>query len=126
MKPVSLITLGIRLFAIVAMGTVFFRFVEKWSWVDSYFFTVVTISTVGYGDPTPATDLGKIGATILIFLGLGVFAMAIQQFAAEHLAERDRHPGAIQRMVMRMNRQHHHRPEYGEHHEHHHPRAARP
>lgn len=118
---ISLITLFMRLGAVILMGTVFFRLVEQWSWVDSYYFTVVTISTVGYGDFTPVTDLGKIGATILIFLGLGVFALAIQQFAKEHLAEREKHPGAIQRLVMRMNRQHHHRAEYGERHEHHDP-----
>jgi hypothetical protein len=28
---------------------------------------------------TPKTDAGKIGATILIFVGLGVFALAVQQ-----------------------------------------------
>lgn len=64
---------------IIAVGTVFFRLVEGWSWLDSYFFTVVTLSTVGYGTIVPATALGKIAATVLIFFGLGVFAVAVQQ-----------------------------------------------
>ncbi len=69
------------LLTIIAGGTVFFRFVESWTWLDSYFFTVVTLSTVGYGSLVPATAIGKIGTTILIFLGLGIFAAAIQQLS---------------------------------------------
>lgn len=63
----------------IALGTVFFRHVEGWSWLDSYFFTVVTLSTVGYGNLVPATVAGKIGTTVLIFFGIGVVAAAIQQ-----------------------------------------------
>ncbi|MCW1955475.1 potassium channel family protein [uncultured Lentibacter sp.] len=65
---------------VVVSGTVFFRLVEGWSWIDAYFFTVVTLSTVGYGNLVPATVLGKIGTTVFIFTGLGIFALAIQQF----------------------------------------------
>ncbi len=104
-----------RLGAVITGGTVFFRYVEGWTWIDSYFFTVVTISTVGYGHPIPATDIGKIGTTVLIFAGLGVFAVALQQIAVESMAERDGDPGMLRRMMRRMNRQDHHR------HEHHHP-----
>lgn len=64
---------------IIAIGTVFFRFIEGWSWLDAYFFTVVTLSTVGYGSLVPATPVGKIATTILIFIGIGAVAVAIQQ-----------------------------------------------
>ncbi len=68
------------LLIVIASGTVFFRFVEGWSLIDSYFFTVVTLSTVGYGNLVPATVLGKIGTTFFIFTGLGIFALAIREF----------------------------------------------
>jgi voltage-gated potassium channel len=78
--------------AIVAGGTVFFHIVEGWGWLDAYFFTVVTISTVGYGNLVPATAAGKIATTALIFLGLGVFGAAIRQLTqltyASRLAQR--------------------------------------
>lgn len=73
---------------IVTSGTVFYHFVEGWSWLDSYFFTVVTLSTVGYGSLVPATALGKIGTTVLIFLGLGVFALVIQLLGERALTRR--------------------------------------
>ena len=68
------------LVVVVLSGTVFFHLVEGWSWIDAYFFTVVTLSTVGYGNLVAATVLGKIGTTVFIFTGLGIFALAIQQF----------------------------------------------
>ena len=86
-------TLLAALGTVGAGGTVFFRHVEGWSWVASYFFTVVTLSTVGYGTPVPETVLGKIGTTVFIFVGLGVFALAIQQFALYSLERREREGG---------------------------------
>ncbi|MGE4327676.1 MAG: potassium channel family protein [Pseudodonghicola sp.] len=74
---------------VVTLGTVFFHYVEHWNWIDSYFFTVVTISTVGYGNLVPVTIIGKIGATLLIFFGLGIFAVAIQQFALYNMRKRE-------------------------------------
>jgi len=71
--PLGLLVLG---------GTFFYHHVEGWSYTDSYFFTVVTLSTVGYGNMVPATALGKIGTTIFIFVGLGVFAVAVQQIGS--------------------------------------------
>lgn len=90
--------LGLRLFllistlpAIIFAGTVFFHFIEGWSWLDSYFFTVITLSTVGYGSLVPATAAGKIGTTIFIFVGLGVFAIAVQQIGAFAMRQREEH-----------------------------------
>lgn len=88
---VSARTIVISLFLVLAGGTVFFRHVEGWSWIDAYFFTVVTVSTVGYGNLVPATALGKIGTTVLIFVGLGVFAVAIHRFANYHMRKREEH-----------------------------------
>ena len=84
-------TLVLTLTLIISSGTVFFKLVEGWSWLDAYFFTVVTISTVGYGSLVPATAAGKIGTTVFIFLGLGVFAVAIQQFGVYAMRKREEH-----------------------------------
>jgi hypothetical protein len=39
--------------AVVGVGTWFYHTVEGWSWVDSFYFTMVTLATVGYGDFSP-------------------------------------------------------------------------
>ncbi|ASP22004.1 voltage-gated potassium channel [Antarctobacter heliothermus] len=91
MTRLRLLTLFLTMALIVALGTVFFHFVEGWSWLDSYFFSVVTLSTVGYGELVPATAAGKIGTTVFILLGLGIFAVAIQQFGLFAMRKREEH-----------------------------------
>ncbi len=91
MTQIKPFTVVLSLIFVVGCGTVFYHHIEGWSWLDSYFFTVVTISTVGYGNLVPVTALGKIGATVLIFVGLGVFAIAIHQFAVYHMRKREAH-----------------------------------
>lgn len=81
MNRETLVIIFSALLAVILAGTVFFHFAEGWSWLDSYFFTVVTLSTVGYGNLVPTTVAGKIGTTVLIFVGLGIFAAAIQQLS---------------------------------------------
>ena len=85
------VTLAASLVLIILVGTVFFHLVEGWSWLDAYFFTVVTLSTVGYGSLVPATALGKIGTTVFIFVGLGVFAVAVHQFGQYTMRKREEH-----------------------------------
>lgn len=91
MRQLKRSTIFISLIGILAMSTIFFHFVEGWGWVDSYFFTVITISTVGYGKLVPITTAGKLATTFLIFSGLGVFALAIREFAQYHMQKREEH-----------------------------------
>lgn len=91
MNRLRLLTLLGTLAGIIAVGTVFFRQVEGWSWLDSYFFTVVTLSTVGYGELVPQTAIGRIGTTVFILVGLGIFAVAVQQFGQYAMRKREEH-----------------------------------
>jgi voltage-gated potassium channel len=75
---------------LIVSSTVFFRWAEGWTWVDAYFFTVVTISTVGYGVLVPATVLGKIATTILIFSGIGIVAATIEHVGSVLIDRRAR------------------------------------
>ncbi|MDE4174997.1 potassium channel family protein [Phaeobacter sp. PT47_59] len=79
------------LIGIIALSTVFFHYAEGWNWLDSLFFTVVTISTVGYGNFVPVTAAGKIGTIVLICSGLGVFALAVREFALYQIQKREEH-----------------------------------
>lgn len=67
--------------AILLSGTVFYSAVEGWSLIDSLYFSVTTISTVGFGDLSPQTDLGKLFTVVYIFVGVGVFVVLFAQFA---------------------------------------------
>lgn len=66
---------GMLAIAVISIGTVFYHFVEKLSWVDAYYFSVITLATVGYGDITPHTDLGKIFTTFYVLCGIGIIGL---------------------------------------------------
>ena len=62
---------------LIVIATIFYWIVEGWSLLDSAYFAVVTIATVGYGDFTPKTALGKVFTIAYIFAGIGIFAAAV-------------------------------------------------
>ena len=47
-------------FVIMLLGSIGFMWVEPLSPLDAFYFSIVTIATVGYGDLCPATQAGKI------------------------------------------------------------------
>ena len=59
---------------ILLSGTWFYHAVEGWSWLDAFYFSVITLTTVGYGDFSPQTAVGKIFTVVYIVLGLGVLS----------------------------------------------------
>jgi voltage-gated potassium channel len=57
---------------VLITGTLVYHFVEGWRWLDSLYFCVITLSTIGYGDFSPQTDLGKIFTILYIIIGIGI------------------------------------------------------
>ena len=78
LKDKSYRDLLITTFIILVIGTVVFHYLEDWSWLDSLYFSVITLTTIGYGDFSPQTDGGKVFALIYIVLGVGVILSFIQ------------------------------------------------
>jgi voltage-gated potassium channel len=69
---------------LILVGTVFYSLVEGWSLVDSFYFSVVTLTTVGYGDLSPDTTPAKLFTTVYIFLGLSIIATFASSIAKQH------------------------------------------
>lgn len=62
---------------ILLTGTWFYHQVEGWSWLDAFYFSVITLTTVGYGDFSPQTAVGKLFTIVYIILGLGLLSSFI-------------------------------------------------
>jgi voltage-gated potassium channel len=56
----------------LALGTVDYRYIEGWSWLDSLYFSVITLTTIGYGDFSPQTDIGKLFTMAYIIIGVAL------------------------------------------------------
>lgn len=67
-------------------GATFYHFAEKWSYIDALYFAAATMTTVGYGDITPQTDIGKIFTILYVFGGVGIALYGLSLIAA-HLVE---------------------------------------
>jgi hypothetical protein len=57
---------------LLVVGTVAYRLLEDWSWVDSLYFSVVAVTTVGFGDLTPSTDGSKLFTVVYILSGITI------------------------------------------------------
>ncbi|MGB0260176.1 MAG: potassium channel family protein [Flavobacteriaceae bacterium] len=57
---------------VLAIGTVVYHYVEGWSWLDSIYFSIITLTTIGYGDLSPQTVPGKIFTMVYILVGVGL------------------------------------------------------
>lgn len=70
----------IAVLAIVVLifgGVLGFMLLEDYNFIDAFFMTVITMSTVGYEEVHPLQDDGKIFASILIICSFSTFAYAI-------------------------------------------------
>ena len=52
------------------------------SFLDALYWSLVTVSTVGYGDHYPVTVVGKFTAVALMFFGVGIFAGIVAAIVA--------------------------------------------
>jgi voltage-gated potassium channel len=58
-------------------ATTFYSMVEGWEVLDSLYFSVTTLATVGFGDLHPSTPLSKVFTMVYMVLGVGVFVAFI-------------------------------------------------
>lgn len=73
----NLVRIILVLMGLTMIGTLWFRFYEKWTWIESLYMTVITLTTVGYREvrlPSPGTQL-----FIVVFLvtGIGFFMYGV-------------------------------------------------
>jgi hypothetical protein len=67
-------------------GTVIFMLIEGFSLIDSFYFCFITLATIGYGDLSPSTDVGKLVTVIYSIAGLGIMAALISSIATQRLS----------------------------------------
>lgn len=78
--------------AVIVVGTAGYVLIEGWSVWDAFYMTVITITTVGYGEVHPLSRLGQVFTVVIILTGVSSFFYAFTLFmallAGGHLVER--------------------------------------
>jgi voltage-gated potassium channel len=88
------VSLGLLTAIAIASGTAFYSLVEGLRVVDALYFSVVTLTTVGYGDFAPETDLGKLFTAVYVLLGIGILLTFVTTIAGKMSQTSPLHPFA--------------------------------
>ena len=75
---------------VIATGTAGFAAVEGFSLIDAFYFSVVTITTVGFGDLHPVSSAGKVLTVMLILMGVGTFTGMVAAAAEMFITRSER------------------------------------
>jgi voltage-gated potassium channel len=79
--------LGVAI-GILLIGVVFYHRVENLSWVDSLYFCVITLTTIGYGDIVPHTTAGKLFTVGYVLIGITLLAAVLNYLIRRTLIHR--------------------------------------
>ena len=70
-------------------GATFYYYTEGWRYLDAVYFSAYTMTTVGYGDITPKTDVGKIFTIFYVFAGVGMALYGLSIIATHFVEVRE-------------------------------------
>ncbi len=62
-------------------GVVGYMAIEKWSFLDAIYMTVISLTTVGYGEVHPLTPAGRIFTIVLLLTALGLVSYSVSLLA---------------------------------------------
>jgi voltage-gated potassium channel len=75
----SILFAAFLLVLVVGLGVAGYMTIERWSFQDSLYMTIITLTTVGFGEIHPLSDSGQIFTIVVLVLGLGVFGYLLGQ-----------------------------------------------
>ncbi|MGJ8667705.1 MAG: potassium channel family protein [Patiriisocius sp.] len=76
------------LVAVFGAGVIGYRYISDYSWVNAFYMTVITITTVGFGEVQPLNDMDKLFTSILILSSIFIVAFSISVIT-EHILSKN-------------------------------------
>lgn len=91
---------------LIVVSSVLISYVEDKPFTDALWWSIVTCTTVGYGDISPATGVGRVVAVILMIFGIGLISMltgTITTFFADHSKSSNEQPKELDKLISDMD-----------------------
>jgi hypothetical protein len=73
------------LLSLLIMGTTVYHHIEGWSWTTSFYFTVCTVTTIGYGDVVPTSESSRLFTAFFALAGVSVALASFGIIGANYL-----------------------------------------
>ncbi len=87
-KGLNLLIIIIILAVILGIGTAFYTYSEGWSILDAFYFSTITLTTIGYGDLYPTTEGAKIFTAFYAIFGIGLMLYFVRSVIGSFFFER--------------------------------------
>ena len=71
------------LLAVFIAGVFGYKFISDYTWIDAFYMTVITITTVGFGEVVPLDDVDKLFTSILILSSIFILAYACLLYTSD-------------------------------------------
>ena len=81
----KVIFLILTLLFLLIGGTFVFHRLEGWNYVDSFYFSTMTLTTIGYGDLHPTMPLTKIIVSFYALYGVAIVLYILTLFISNHM-----------------------------------------
>jgi voltage-gated potassium channel len=77
----AVLRVGLGALAVVAAGTAGYMVLDGAGLLDALYMTVITVTTIGYGEVFPLSSAGRIFTMVLAFAGVGIMLLLASEFA---------------------------------------------
>lgn len=73
-RPNVLLRLFSGMLFVLTVGTLGYKILEGWTWLDGFYMTVITITSIGFREVHDLSDSGRLFTILVILMGFGVVA----------------------------------------------------
>ena len=84
-----LIAAIVTIFILLGIGTVVYHHLEGWGYISSFYFSVVSVTTIGYGDLHPTSDVSRLFTAIYLLVGVATMLAALGIIGSAYIESRE-------------------------------------
>lgn len=74
---------------LLAIGTLFYHFAESWSYLDSFYFAVLSLTSRGYSELHPTTALSVIFTAFYLLLGVALVLYSLSSLIGHYIQNQE-------------------------------------